>query len=89
MAAAVEVAERAASNAKDHSAKAERERRAAEEHSAESAAALARERADRKADVASFANERKDLQVLCWPYIILHSGLDVPLSSVHAVLDTD
>lgn len=63
MAAAVEVAERAASDAKDQSSKADRERRSAEEHAAESAAALARERADRKADAASFAAERKDLQV--------------------------
>ena len=63
MAAAVEVAERAASDAKDQSTKSERERRSAEEHAAESAAALARERADRKADAASFAAERKDLQV--------------------------
>ena len=63
LAAAAEGAERAAAGAKDQSAKADRDRRAAEERSAESTAALARERADRKADAASFAVERKDLQV--------------------------
>ncbi len=74
MAAAVEVAERAASDAKDQSSKADRERRSAEEHAAESAAALARERADRKADAASFAAERKDLQVQSDPGSMLFPG---------------
>ena len=63
LAAAAEATDLAAAGAKDQSAKADRDRRAAEERSAESAAALARERADRKADAASFAAERKDLQV--------------------------
>ena len=63
LAAAAEAADRAAAGAKDQLVKSDRDRRAAEERFAESTAALARERADRKADAASFAAERKDLQV--------------------------
>lgn len=65
---AEEATDRAGASGREAAAKSQRERRAAEERAAEASAALARERADRKADAASFGEERKELQVLldCW-----------------------
>lgn len=64
---AEEATERASAAGRETAAKAQRDRRAADEHSAEAVAALGRERGDRKADAASFAEERKELQVLLVP----------------------
>lgn len=61
--AAEEATDRASAAGRDAAAKSLRERRTAEELSAEAVAALARERSDRKADAAGFAEERKELQV--------------------------
>ncbi len=62
---AEDVTDRATAAGREAAAKAQRERRGVDERCAEAAAQLARERSDRKADAASFAEERKDLQVRC------------------------
>jgi hypothetical protein len=91
--AAEEATDRASAAGRDAAAKAQREVRSAEEHAAEAAAALARERSDRRADAASFADERKELQVCAQPRssrltplaCVVHGGTDA-LSGVNPML---